>query len=156
MARSAMAGWEERFDDYVERLGDVLGHADRRAPLRAYPYSCGCASVSRRPQWQAWATAWWARRQKDQARTKPGVGGAPPSARRTIKRRASGTLRGTRGWRGGLPAPFWRFRPAPAPAGRGGAARAGGGGWRAALAPPLGCSGRPAARRAGRAPAWRG
>src|SRR3954469_13244957 len=36
MARSAMAGWEERFDDYVERLGDVLGHADRRAPLRAY------------------------------------------------------------------------------------------------------------------------
>src|SRR3954451_1785544 len=36
MARSAMAGWEERFDDYVERLGDVLGHADRRGPLRAY------------------------------------------------------------------------------------------------------------------------
>src|SRR3954463_2103202 len=36
MARSAMAGWEERFDDYVERLGDVLGHADRRAPLRSY------------------------------------------------------------------------------------------------------------------------
>src|SRR4051795_1785368 len=36
MARSAMAGWEERFDDYVERLGNVLGHADRRAPLRAY------------------------------------------------------------------------------------------------------------------------
>src|SRR3954454_5534983 len=32
-----MAGWEERFGDYVERLGDVLGHADRRAPLRAYP-----------------------------------------------------------------------------------------------------------------------
>src|ERR671932_1001796 len=31
-----MAGWEERFDDYVGRLGDVLGHADRRAPLRAY------------------------------------------------------------------------------------------------------------------------
>ena len=31
-----MAGWEERFDDYVERLGDVLGHADRRAPLRGY------------------------------------------------------------------------------------------------------------------------
>src|SRR3954464_11716999 len=31
-----MAGWEERFDDYVERLGDVLGHADRRAPLRSY------------------------------------------------------------------------------------------------------------------------
>jgi SRSO17 transposase len=30
-----MADWEERFDDYVERLGDVLGHADRRAPLRA-------------------------------------------------------------------------------------------------------------------------
>src|ERR671927_1501343 len=31
-----MAGWEERLGDYVERLGDVLGHADRRAPLRAY------------------------------------------------------------------------------------------------------------------------
>src|SRR3954447_2152120 len=31
-----MAGWEERFDDYVERLGDGLGHADRRGPLRAY------------------------------------------------------------------------------------------------------------------------
>src|SRR5690242_1741447 len=31
-----MADWEERFDDYVGRLGNVLGHADRRAPLRAY------------------------------------------------------------------------------------------------------------------------
>src|SRR4051812_26639146 len=31
-----MADWEERFDHYVERLGDVLGHADRRGPLRAY------------------------------------------------------------------------------------------------------------------------
>src|SRR5919202_3538560 len=31
-----MADWEERFDDYVGRLGDVLGHADRRGPLRAY------------------------------------------------------------------------------------------------------------------------
>jgi SRSO17 transposase len=31
-----MADWEKRFDDYVERLGDVLGHADRRGPLRAY------------------------------------------------------------------------------------------------------------------------
>src|ERR671932_1658021 len=31
-----MADWEERFDDYVGRLGDVLGRADRRAPLRAY------------------------------------------------------------------------------------------------------------------------
>src|SRR3954453_1092358 len=31
-----MAGWEERFGNYVERLGDVLGHADRGAPLRAY------------------------------------------------------------------------------------------------------------------------
>src|SRR5436305_1180188 len=31
-----MAGWEGRFGDYVGRLGDVLGHADRRAPLRAY------------------------------------------------------------------------------------------------------------------------
>src|SRR4051794_1799764 len=36
MTRSAMAGWEERFDGYVERLGDTLGHADRRGPLRAY------------------------------------------------------------------------------------------------------------------------
>src|SRR3989440_5282814 len=103
-AGPTMAGWEERFDDYVGRLGDVLGHADRRAPLRsyttglllpggrksvepmaarldpgrvgaahqslhhfvakaawddatllaavrAYPYSCGCMSMSRRPQW---------------------------------------------------------------------------------------------------------
>jgi SRSO17 transposase len=31
-----MAGWEERFDDYVERLGETVGHADRRGPLRAY------------------------------------------------------------------------------------------------------------------------
>src|SRR5215211_4139039 len=31
-----MAGWGERFGDYVGRLGDVLGHADRRAPLRSY------------------------------------------------------------------------------------------------------------------------
>jgi SRSO17 transposase len=31
-----VAGWEERFGDYVGRLGDVLGHADRRGPLRAY------------------------------------------------------------------------------------------------------------------------
>jgi SRSO17 transposase len=31
-----VADWEERFGDYVERLGDALGHADRRAPLRAY------------------------------------------------------------------------------------------------------------------------
>src|SRR5690349_23154460 len=31
-----MAGWEERFGDYVERLGDVLGHADRRVPPRSY------------------------------------------------------------------------------------------------------------------------
>src|SRR4051794_20409330 len=31
-----MAGWEERFDDYVERLGETIGHADRRGPLRAY------------------------------------------------------------------------------------------------------------------------
>src|SRR5436305_55348 len=35
-ARSTMAGWEERFGDYVGRLGDVPGRADRRAPLRAY------------------------------------------------------------------------------------------------------------------------
>src|SRR5215213_1485216 len=31
-----MADWEQRFAGYTERLGDVLGHADRRAPLRAY------------------------------------------------------------------------------------------------------------------------
>src|SRR3954452_21417860 len=31
-----MAGWGERFDDYVGRLGDTLGHADRRGPVRAY------------------------------------------------------------------------------------------------------------------------
>src|ERR687884_266263 len=31
-----MAGWEERFSEYVERLGGTLGHADRRGPLRAY------------------------------------------------------------------------------------------------------------------------
>src|ERR671933_143024 len=31
-----MADWEERFDDYVGRLGDMLGHADRCGPLRAY------------------------------------------------------------------------------------------------------------------------
>src|SRR5919197_4527461 len=31
-----MADWEERFGEYVERLGDVLGHAGRRGPLRAY------------------------------------------------------------------------------------------------------------------------
>src|SRR3712207_1558908 len=32
----AMAGWEERFGAYIELLGGVLGHADRREPLRAY------------------------------------------------------------------------------------------------------------------------
>src|SRR4051812_1777660 len=32
-----MAGWEERFGDYVGRLGETLGHADPRGPLRAYP-----------------------------------------------------------------------------------------------------------------------
>src|ERR671921_254655 len=31
-----MAGWEERFEGYLERLGEVVGHADRREPLRAY------------------------------------------------------------------------------------------------------------------------
>jgi SRSO17 transposase len=31
-----VADWEQRFSDYVERLGEVLGHADRRQPLRAY------------------------------------------------------------------------------------------------------------------------
>ena len=31
-----MAGWEERFGDYVELLGAVLGHADRCQPLKAY------------------------------------------------------------------------------------------------------------------------
>ena len=29
-------GWGERFRGYVERLGGVPGHADRRRPLRAY------------------------------------------------------------------------------------------------------------------------
>ena len=29
-------GSERRFEEYVERLGGVLGHADRREPLRAY------------------------------------------------------------------------------------------------------------------------
>ena len=36
MRRVTMAGWEERFGSYVGRLGGVLGHADRREPLRAY------------------------------------------------------------------------------------------------------------------------
>ena len=36
MATSSSSA-QARFDAYVERLGDVLGHADRRAPLRAYP-----------------------------------------------------------------------------------------------------------------------
>jgi SRSO17 transposase len=31
-----MAGREEGFGEYVERLGGTLGHADRRGPLRAY------------------------------------------------------------------------------------------------------------------------
>src|ERR687886_828008 len=31
-----MADWEERFGGYVERLGDVLGHADRSATPSAY------------------------------------------------------------------------------------------------------------------------
>src|SRR5918912_1402654 len=31
-----MTDWEGRFNDYLGRLGDVLGHADRRGPLRAY------------------------------------------------------------------------------------------------------------------------
>ena len=31
-----MVDWEQRFAGYIERLGDVLRHADRRAPLRAY------------------------------------------------------------------------------------------------------------------------
>src|SRR6476646_3389357 len=30
-----MAGWAESFDDYVQGLGEPLGHADRRGPLRA-------------------------------------------------------------------------------------------------------------------------
>ena len=30
-----MADWEERFDDYVGRLGGVLGHADRRRSRRS-------------------------------------------------------------------------------------------------------------------------
>lgn len=35
MAKSSSSP-QARFDAYVERLGDVLGHADRREPLRAY------------------------------------------------------------------------------------------------------------------------
>ena len=31
-----MASWEERFGSYIELLGAVVGHADRREPLRAY------------------------------------------------------------------------------------------------------------------------
>src|ERR671928_2199304 len=31
-----MADWEERFGDYVGRLGETLGHAARCGPLRAY------------------------------------------------------------------------------------------------------------------------
>src|ERR671929_527137 len=31
-----MADWEERFGEYVERLGDTPGHAARRGPLRSY------------------------------------------------------------------------------------------------------------------------
>src|ERR687886_755743 len=31
-----MAGWEERFDDYVGRRGEGLAHADRGPPPRAY------------------------------------------------------------------------------------------------------------------------
>src|SRR3954467_857204 len=33
-----MAGWEERFGDYVGRLGETLGHADRRGPPRAHTH----------------------------------------------------------------------------------------------------------------------
>src|SRR3954452_16087464 len=31
-----MAGWEERVDDYVGRLGDGLGHADPGGALRSF------------------------------------------------------------------------------------------------------------------------
>ena len=30
------AGGEQRFEDYVQRLGQAIGHVDRHAPLRAY------------------------------------------------------------------------------------------------------------------------
>jgi len=36
MATRALTSARARFDEYVERLGDALGHADRREPLRAY------------------------------------------------------------------------------------------------------------------------
>jgi hypothetical protein len=41
--------------------------------------------VSYRPQWNAWAAAWCALRQKDQSRTKAGAGGARPDAGRAIR-----------------------------------------------------------------------
>jgi SRSO17 transposase len=36
MGLTAMEKWEERFDTYVDGLASVIGHADRREPLRAY------------------------------------------------------------------------------------------------------------------------
>ena len=56
-----MADWEERFDDYVERLGDVLGHADRRAPLRAYAgLERDCVVVGANTRLEIWDAAAWA------------------------------------------------------------------------------------------------
>jgi SRSO17 transposase len=31
-----LANTDERFGEYLARLGEVIGHADRREPLRAY------------------------------------------------------------------------------------------------------------------------
>src|SRR3954452_6263641 len=75
-----MAGWGERFDDYVERLGDVLGHADRRArlgdvlghadrraPLRAY--TTGLLLPGERKSVEPMA-----------ARVEPGRGGGAPQS----------------------------------------------------------------------------
>ena len=36
MGLTTMEKWEARFDAYVDGLASVIGHADRREPLRAY------------------------------------------------------------------------------------------------------------------------
>src|SRR5258706_43760 len=36
MGLTATEKWEERFDTYVDGLASVIGHADRREPMRAY------------------------------------------------------------------------------------------------------------------------
>ena len=92
-----MAGWEERFDDYVERLGDVLGHADRRAPLRAYATGLllpGRAQERRAdgrprrpgPRGRGAPVAAPLRRQGRLGRRRPAGGGARPRAPRDLER----------------------------------------------------------------------